>query len=130
MYLRASSAAEMLDLPISSFYQLVREGQLPLSVSKLGKHQLWSREQLIATVDPRGYKAAHEHQAAAGRPPASPTVGPGEVCVSARARDLVRRNAGKAAGRSPYAGILGSAVGRPTVCFEPLDLDPSDHRHG
>lgn len=107
MFLRAINAAALLDLPLSTFHQLVRDGTLPPPVSQIGKHRLWSREQLVAAVDPRGYKAAHEHQAAAGRSPAGPAERPGEVRLPERARHVPRRGSGSAAGRSPYAGILG-----------------------
>lgn len=109
MYLRARSAAQLLDLPLSTFYQLVRQGSLPPAVSQLGKHRLWSREQLVAAVDPRGYKAAHEHQAAAGGTQADKAVRPRAVCLSDWERNLFRRASREAAGRSPYAGILGGA---------------------
>ena len=109
MYLQASSAASFLDLPVSTFYQLVREGQLPPSVSKLGKHRLWSRDQLIATVDPRGYKAAHVDKAAAGHPPASTPEREGPLLLAGRPEHVIRRSPDQAAGRSPYAGILGGA---------------------
>ena len=129
MFLRAPSAAQLLDLPLSTFYQLVREGSLPPAVSKLGKHRLWSREQLVATADPRGYKAAHEHQAAAGSSPANPAEREGKVRIPERARNVPRRGSFSAAGRSPYTGILGSArvsSGKPAhlVCF------PDDFSNG
>lgn len=111
MFLRATSAAALLDLPLSTFHQLVREGTLPPPVSKLGRHRLWSREQLVAVADPRGYKAAHEHQAAAGRSPAGPAKRPGEVRLPDRPGNAPRRPSSEVARRSPYAGILGSFSG-------------------
>ena len=110
MYLRASSAAQFLDLPVSTFYQLVREGVLPPSTSKLGKHRVWSREQLIATADPRGYKPANV-EAPPRHPPAGSPQRPGPVLLAPRPEHVLRRAKGETTGRSPYAGILGGASG-------------------
>ena len=110
MYLRASSAAKLIDLPMSTFYQLVREGKLPPAVSKLGKHRLWSREQLVATVDPKGYKASHDNPDTAPRnTPAAKTQRKGPLLLAPRSGDASSRATGKAAGRSPFFGILGGA---------------------
>lgn len=130
MFLRATSAAALLDLPLSTFHQLVREGTLPPPVSKLGRHRLWSREQLVAVADPRGYKAAHEHQAAAGRPPASPAVGPGEVRLPEWKGYKRGWDKGQAAGRSPYAGILGGVGDRAPGWDISHWWDQKDNRHG
>jgi len=110
MFLRAPSAAKLLDLPLSTFYQLVRDGSLPPAVSKVGRHRLWSREHLIATVDPRGYEAANDQaKAAAGRPPAGSAQRPREVLLPAGAGDCIGRGPHAASRRSPYAGILGGS---------------------
>jgi hypothetical protein len=108
MYLQASSAATLLDLPVSTFYQLVREGILPPSVSKVGKHRLWSREQLVAAVDPRGYKPDHV-ETPPRHPPSGSPQRKGPLLLAPRAEHPLRRATGKAAGRSPYAGILGGS---------------------
>lgn len=131
MFLRASSAAKLLDLPLSTFYQLVREGKLPPAVSQIGKHRLWSREQLVAAVDPRGYKPSHEDQAAAGRPPASPAVGPGQVRLPDRPGNAPRRPSSEAARRSPYAGILGSFSGGKELLHRDIRwfADTFDHQY-
>lgn len=107
MFLRAANAAKLLDLPISTFYQLVREGRLPPAVSKLGKHRLWRKDQLVASVDPEGYKSAYVDQAAAGSSPAGPPERSGEVLLAPRQGNGQRRAARAPARRSAYAGILG-----------------------
>lgn len=108
MFLQATSAASLLDLPVSTFYQLVREGKLPPSISKLGKHRLWRKDDLVATVDPEGYKSAHDKaQAAAGHSPASQRQWARAVLLAPGQRDSQRRATGKAARQSPFAGVLG-----------------------
>lgn len=131
MYLRASNAAKLLDLPVSTFYQLVREGTLPPAVSKLGKHRLWSREQLVATADPRGYNAANDNpEIAPRRSPASPTKRKGALLLAPRSGDASRRATSAPAGRSPFAGILGGAGdGAPILGFSGSACD-QDRRDG
>jgi len=107
MFLQASSAARLLDLPVSTFYQLVREGRLPPAVSKVGKHQLWRQEALIASVDPEGYKASHE--TSKGHPPASQGERQNSVLLAPGPGHLKRGTANSIARQSPYAGILGGA---------------------
>lgn len=109
MFLRATNAAKLLDLPISTFYQLVREGRLPPAASKIGKHRLWRTDQLVASADPEGYKSSHVTEAAAGHPPASPRERTGKVFLAPTKGDAPRREAGKTARRSPYTGVLGSS---------------------
>ena len=121
MFLQAKRAAALLDLPVSTFYGLVREGRLPPAVSKVGKHRLWRRADLIASVDPEGYKASHEKaQASTGHPPAGKGKRQGAVLLAPRSRHASGGTARQAAGRSPYAGILGSAG-------ESADLDRLDY---
>lgn len=129
MYLRASNAAALIDLPLSTFYQLVRAGQLPPPVSKLGRTRLWRVEDIIAAVDPRGYKAKHEHQTATGGSQAGQAVGSGEVRLPPRSGYKSAREANPAARRSPYAGILGGPVCGKAVDFAIPGAD-ADHRDG
>jgi len=105
MFLQARSAARLLDLPVSTFYQLVREGRLPPAVSKVGKHQLWRREALIASVDPEGYKASHE--TSKRHPSASEGKRQGAVLLAPGPGHPKRWTARAAAGQSPFAGVLG-----------------------
>jgi len=110
MFLQARRAAALLDLPVSSFYQLVRRGELPPAASKVGRHQLWRQDDLVASVDPEGYKARHEQaQIAAGHPPASQGQRPGAILLAPGPGHPSRRSKGATAGQSPYAGILGGA---------------------
>lgn len=110
MFLQARRAAALLDLPVSSFYQLVRQGQLPPAVSKVGKHQLWRQDALIASVDPEGYKASHEQAQIADRhPPEGGPKRPREILLAPRPGHGRRRGAKAAAGQSPFAGILVDA---------------------
>lgn len=128
MYLRARSAAKLLDLPPSTFYQMVREGRLPPAASKVGRHQLWRQADLIAAVDPRGYKAAHDKaEAAAGRSPAGAAERPYKVLLAPRPGFGSARTKSAVAGRSPYAGILGGTGCRavnPGGCW--IDEFPDD----
>lgn len=110
MFLRAPNAARLLDLPLSTFYQLVREGRLPPAVSTVGRHRLWSREQLVAAVDPKGYKASHdEAEAAAGHPSATKTKWTGPLLLASGPRHGLPGASYQASRRSPYAGILGGS---------------------
>ena len=130
MYLQATSAASLLDIPVSTFYQLVRQGTLPPAVSKLGKHRLWRKADLVATVDPAGYKSAHDKaEAAAGHPPASQRKRPGPLLLAPGPGHAKRGTARAPAGRSPYAGILGGA-GSGAAAVTHTDGREDDSRHG
>ena len=108
MYLQAKSAARLLDLPISTFYQLVREGRLPPAVSKVGKHQLWHRDDLIATVDPHRYNHGHGHaQAAARHPQEGNRKREGEVLLPPGSGNAKRGTARALTRQSPFYGVLG-----------------------
>lgn len=110
MFLQARRAAALLDLPVSSFYQLVRQGQLPPAASKVGRHQLWRKDDLIASVDPEGYKARHEQaQIAAGHPPATKTQWKGPLLLASGPKHGLPGATYSASRQSPYAGILGGA---------------------
>ena len=116
MFLQARRAAALLDLPVSSFYQLVREGRLPPAVSKVGKHQLWRRDDLVASVDPEWVKARQEQaQSSAGHTPAGQRQRQGAILLAPGSRNPHRRYKDTLTGRSPYAEILGSAGERSTV---------------
>ena len=54
--LSVDAAAELLDLPVSSFWQLLARGQLPAGI-KLGRRTRWSRRALERWI-------SEQHQAA------------------------------------------------------------------
>jgi excisionase family DNA binding protein len=113
MFLQAKSAAAFLDLPVSTFYQLVREGRLPPAVSKVGRHRLWRRLDLVAYVDPTGYRIEYEVQreVAERRSQAYQAERESAVRLSEWPRHAIGGAANKAAGQSPFAGILGGSGG-------------------
>lgn len=107
MFLRAESAARLLDLPISTFYALVRKGSLPPAASKIGKHRLWKQDDLVATADPKGYNSGHVTKIAAGHSPdRSPKRGD-KVLLGTGPGHGKRGAENKATGRSTFTGILG-----------------------
>lgn len=109
MFLRAKSAAAMIDIPVSTFYALVRRGELPPACGRVGKHMIWRKATLVAVVDPAGYNDRNgQDQAPPRHPPSGTPQRPRKVLLGPGTGDRGRAaNARSAAGRSAFAGILG-----------------------
>ena len=116
-YVRAITACEMFDMKLSTFYELIRRGELPRPVRKLGRNNVWRKAALIAAVDPTralGYNDVHEAQPAPRHPPPNKTKRQDKVLLSPgpgnaprhMPRALARRSASPVVweGPNPFEG--------------------------